>query len=126
VEAVGTARLGVAIDVRAGYVAVRGWTETSRRPADDLAREVIQHGIDTLVYTDIDRDGMLGGPDLSGARELQAIGARVIASGGVARLADIHRACAAGVAGIIAGRALYEGHLNLAEAIEAAHCSPLG
>jgi phosphoribosylformimino-5-aminoimidazole carboxamide ribotide isomerase len=120
----GPNRLAVAIDVRAEYVAVRGWTETSGRRADDLAREVIRQGIDTLVYTDIDRDGMLAGPDLSGAAALQTTGARVIASGGVAGVADIQNACAAGLAGIIVGRALYEGRVGLADAIEAARCSP--
>ncbi|HZA91725.1 MAG TPA: HisA/HisF-related TIM barrel protein, partial [Gemmatimonadales bacterium] len=117
-------RLAVAIDVRGEYVAVRGWTETSGRRAHDLAREVIGTGIDTLVYTDIDRDGMLNGADLAGASTLQALGARVIASGGVAGLADIENACTAGLAGIIVGRALYEGRVNLAEAIEVARCSP--
>jgi phosphoribosylformimino-5-aminoimidazole carboxamide ribotide isomerase len=126
VAAVGTRPLAVAVDVRAGYVAVRGWTETSDRRAHDLARDVIQQGIDTLVYTDIDRDGMMKGPDLSGAAELQTLGARVIASGGVAGLADIHNACAAGLAGIIAGRAVYEGRVNLVEALEAARCFPSG
>jgi phosphoribosylformimino-5-aminoimidazole carboxamide ribotide isomerase len=122
--AVGTSRLAVAIDVRRGYVAVRGWTETSGLRANDLARNVLQQGIDTLVYTDIDRDGMLGGADLSGAIELQAMGARVIASGGVAGLADIRTACAAGLAGIIVGRALYEGRVNLIEAIRTSRCTP--
>ena len=125
VSAVGSDRLAVAIDVRGGRVATRGWTQTSSRRAHDLAREVIQHGIRTLVYTDIERDGMLGGTDLSGARELQALGAGVIASGGVAGLADIQHACAAGLAGIIVGRALYEGRVQLVQAIEAARCTPL-
>jgi phosphoribosylformimino-5-aminoimidazole carboxamide ribotide isomerase len=124
VSAVGSGHLAVAIDVRGGYVAVRGWTETSGRRAHDLARDVIQQGIETLVYTDIDRDGMMNGPDLAGATELQTIGARIIASGGVAGLADIQHACAAGLAGIIAGRALYEGRVNLIEALEAARCFP--
>ena len=123
VKAVGSHRLAVAIDVRGEYIAVRGWTETSGRRAHDLAREVIGTGIDTLVYTDIERDGMLNGADVAGASALQALGARVIASGGVAGLADIENACAAGLAGIIVGRALYEGRVNLAEAIEAARCS---
>jgi phosphoribosylformimino-5-aminoimidazole carboxamide ribotide isomerase len=126
VTAVGSSRLAVAIDVRGGYVAVRGWTETSGRRAQDLARNVIRQGIDTLVYTDIDRDGMLRGADLSGATALQSIGARVIASGGVAGLTDIQNACAAGLAGIIVGRALYEGQVDLVQAVEAARCSPSG
>lgn len=121
----GSDRLAVSIDVRQGLVAVRGWTETSSRRADDLAREVVGDGIAILVFTDIGRDGMLGGPNLSGAAELQAIGARVIASGGVASAADIKAACAAGLDGVIVGRALYEGRLSLAEGLEAATCSPV-
>ena len=123
---VGAERLGVAIDVRAGYVAMRGWTETTDRRAQDLARDVIEQGIRTLVYTDIDRDGMLGGADLSGAAELQRLGAGVIASGGVAGLSDVRDACAAGLAGVIVGRALYEGRVNLAEAVEASRCTSAG
>jgi phosphoribosylformimino-5-aminoimidazole carboxamide ribotide isomerase len=123
---VGTGRLAVALDVRAGYVAMRGWTETTDRRAQDLARDVIEQGIRTLVYTDIDRDGMLGGADLSGAAALQRMGAGVIASGGVAALSDIRDACAAGLAGVIVGRALYEGRVNLAQAVEAARCNPAG
>jgi phosphoribosylformimino-5-aminoimidazole carboxamide ribotide isomerase len=84
---------------------------------------VVREGIETLVYTDIGRDGMLGGPDLSGALELQNIGARVIASGGVASSGDIRAACEAGLAGVIVGRALYEGRLTLPQGLEAATCS---
>jgi phosphoribosylformimino-5-aminoimidazole carboxamide ribotide isomerase len=83
---------------------------------------VVREGIETLVYTDIGRDGMLTGPDLAGAVALQAAGARVIASGGVARAGDIRAACEAGLAGIIVGKALYEGLLTVPEAIQAAAC----
>jgi phosphoribosylformimino-5-aminoimidazole carboxamide ribotide isomerase len=123
VAAAGSARLAMAIDARNGFVALRGWTETSSHRADELAREAVREGIETLVYTDIGRDGMLGGPDLSGAVELQKIGARVIASGGVASSGDIRAACEAGLAGVIVGRALYEGRLTLPQGLEAATCS---
>jgi phosphoribosylformimino-5-aminoimidazole carboxamide ribotide isomerase len=125
VAAVGAERLAMGIDARGGFVALRGWTETTTRRADDLAREVIRGGIQTVVYTDISRDGMLRGPDLSGAVALQRIGARVIASGGVTGTADIKAACEAGLAGVIVGRALYEGLLKLPEGLEAANCSPV-
>jgi phosphoribosylformimino-5-aminoimidazole carboxamide ribotide isomerase len=121
---VGPARLAVGIDTRNGLVAVRGWTETSTTRAQDLARRVVQAGIETLIYTDIDRDGMLNGPDLVGAVSLRTIGARVIVSGGVAGSADVRAACQAGLDGAIVGRALYEGRLTLPEALEAAACSP--
>jgi phosphoribosylformimino-5-aminoimidazole carboxamide ribotide isomerase len=125
VAAVGAERLAMGIDARNGFVAVRGWTETSSRPADELARQVIGEGIETVVYTDIGRDGMLSGPDLSGAVMLQSAGARVIASGGVASANDIRSACEAGLAGVIVGRALYEGRLSVPQGLEAARCTPL-
>jgi phosphoribosylformimino-5-aminoimidazole carboxamide ribotide isomerase len=121
---IGAERLAVGIDARDGLVAVRGWTETSTTRADELARRVVQAGIGTVIYTDIGRDGMLGGPDLAGAVALQDSGARVILSGGVAAAGDIRAACLAGLDGVIVGRALYEGRLTLPQAIQAAECSP--
>jgi phosphoribosylformimino-5-aminoimidazole carboxamide ribotide isomerase len=125
VAAVGSVRLAMGIDARQGYVALRGWTETTSLRAEDLARKVLREGIETVVYTDIGRDGMLEGPDLSGAVALQSLGARVIASGGVTTTDDIQSACRAGLAGVIVGRALYEGRINLSEGLAAAICSPL-
>lgn len=120
--AVGPARLAVGIDAREGRVALRGWTETSTSRADELARRVVGDGIETVIYTDIARDGMLGGADLIGALALQAVGARVIVSGGISGARDVQAACEAGLAGAIVGRALYEGRLTLAEALRAAIC----
>jgi phosphoribosylformimino-5-aminoimidazole carboxamide ribotide isomerase len=110
-------RLAVGLDARDGFVAVRGWTETSSLRATDLARRVVEQGIATLIYTDVTRDGMLRGPDLTGAMALQTTGARVVASGGVADLADLRRIGRAGLAGAIVGRALYEGRIALGEAL---------
>ena len=121
--AVGSARLAVGIDTRNGLVAVRGWTQTSTTRAEDLAQRVVRAGIDTVIYTDIDRDGMLNGPDLAGAVSLRTTGARVIVSGGIAGSADVRAACEAGLDGVIVGRALYEGRLTLPGALEAAACS---
>lgn len=123
VAAVGSRRLAMGIDAREGYVALRGWTETTSRRAEDLVGQVLAEGIETVVYTDIGRDGMLGGPDLSGAVALQSLGARVIASGGVTTTDDIRSACQAGLAGVVVGRALYEGRLDLAQGLAAATCS---
>lgn len=122
--AVGPTRLAVGIDARHGLVAVRGWTETSNTRAEELARQVVQAGIETLIYTDIGRDGMLTGPDLAGAVALRTAGARVIVSGGIAGSADVRSACQAGLDGVIVGRALYEGRVTLPEALQAAACSP--
>jgi phosphoribosylformimino-5-aminoimidazole carboxamide ribotide isomerase len=116
----GSERLAVGIDARAGLVAVRGWTETSDLQATELARRIVKNGIRTVIYTDIDRDGMLRGPDLAGARALQRTGAQVIVSGGISSVADIRDAAKAGLSGAIVGRALYEGRLTLPEALAAA------
>lgn len=122
VALLGTARLAVGIDAREGRVALRGWTETSQIPADEMARRVVGDGIETVIYTDIARDGMLAGPDLAGAVALQATGAGVILSGGVASAADIRAACRAGLSGAIVGKALYEGRLSVSEALLASAC----
>jgi phosphoribosylformimino-5-aminoimidazole carboxamide ribotide isomerase len=124
VSAMGSGRLAVGIDTREGKVAVRGWTETSTENAQELARRVVAEGIGTVIYTDIARDGMLGGPDLAGAAALLATGARVIVSGGIASLEDIRDAHASGLAGVIIGRALYEGRLSLTEALAACDHPP--
>ena len=121
--AVGARQLAVGIDARDGLVAVRGWTETSSTPAEELARRVVQAGVLTLIYTDIGRDGMLSGPDLAGARALAKWGADVIVSGGIASADDIRAARQAALAGVIVGRALYEGKLTFSEAARAATCS---
>jgi phosphoribosylformimino-5-aminoimidazole carboxamide ribotide isomerase len=124
VAAAGAERIAVGIDARDGLVAIRGWTETSALGADALAARVVGEGVRTLVYTDVARDGMLTGPDLAGARRLQALGAGIIASGGVAGLEDIHAVREAGLAGAIVGRALYEGRLALPDALAAAAGAP--
>jgi len=121
--AVGPTRLAVGIDARNGLVAVRGWTETSTTRAEDLARRVVGAGIETVIYTDIGRDGMLSGPDLAGAVALRTVAARVIVSGGIAGAAEVRAACQAGLDGVIVGRALYEGRLTVPEALQAATCS---
>ena len=114
----GTERLAVGIDARAGLVAIRGWREETGERVEDVARRVIAQGIRTLIYTDVDRDGMLEGPDIAGAVALQSLGAAVIASGGVASLDDLRRVRDAGLAGAIVGRAIYEGRFAVREAVE--------
>jgi phosphoribosylformimino-5-aminoimidazole carboxamide ribotide isomerase len=120
VAAAGAERIAVGIDARNGRVAIRGWTETSALTAEELAGRVVGEGVRTLIYTDVARDGMLAGPDLEGARRLQATGAAVIASGGISGLDDLVAVRRAGLAGAIIGRALYEGRIRLSEALEAA------
>ncbi len=113
----GPGRLAVGIDAKDGRVAVRGWTEVFDLTALELAQRVQSQGARTVIYTDVARDGMLTGPDVDGARALAALGLDVIASGGVASLDDLRRIQAAGLAGAIVGRALYEGRFTLVEAL---------
>ena len=120
-------RVAVGIDARDGSVAVEGWTLSSATCAVDLARRFEDDGVAAIVYTDIARDGMLGGPNLDGTLELAAaVSIPVIVSGGVSSendVADCARHAAEGLAGVIVGRALYSGAVDLARALEAASCS---
>jgi phosphoribosylformimino-5-aminoimidazole carboxamide ribotide isomerase len=120
----GPERMAVGLDARDGMVAIRGWTENTGQRLDDVARRVIGSGVRTIIYTDVTRDGMMTGPDVAGAVALQRMGASVIASGGVSSLADLRAVAAAGLAGAIVGRALYEKRFTLPEALEAARSAP--
>jgi phosphoribosylformimino-5-aminoimidazole carboxamide ribonucleotide (ProFAR) isomerase len=115
----GADRLAVAIDARDGTLAPRGGAQAAPPIAvRDLARRLRAQGARTIVYTDVTRDGTLGGPDLTGARALSAtLDLDVIVSGGIASLDDLRAARAAGLAGAIVGRALHEAKFTLAEAL---------
>ena len=117
VAAHGATWLAVGLDARDGQVAVRAWTESSGLTLVEVAQRVVDAGARTLVYTDIARDGMLSGPDLSGCAALAGLGVGVIASGGFASLADVQRAAGSGVSGAILGRSLYERTIDLTEAL---------
>ena len=114
-------KIVVGIDARNGMVAVEGWSKTSKTRAVDLAREFETSGVAAINFTDIHRDGMQTGPNIEETAALaRAISIPVIASGGVATLADIEnlrKIEPLGVTGVITGRALYEGTLDLKEAI---------
>ncbi len=120
----GRERVAVGIDARQGRVMVRGWTEPSSLLAEQLARRVIAQGVRTMIYTDVSRDGLLQGPDITGATALARLGAEVIASGGIASLDDIQAVRDAGLAGAVVGRALYESRIDLRAALEAARAAP--
>ena len=114
--------LAAGIDAKSGEVAVAGWTEGGGITAHELAARMAEMGYRHLVYTDIARDGMQTGIDEQAYVEMaRAFGHPVIASGGVAGIDDIHRlsAVSASIEGVIAGRAIYEGTLDLEEAIAA-------
>jgi phosphoribosylformimino-5-aminoimidazole carboxamide ribotide isomerase len=111
-------RIVLGIDAKNGRVAVDGWTAVTDRPALDLARQFATWPLAALVYTDISRDGMMAGPNLDALGEVtKAVSLPVIASGGVTTLDDVRRLARLNLAGCIIGRALYEGRLQLTEAI---------
>lgn len=114
-------RIVVGIDARNGLVAIEGWTETTRTRAVDLARRFEDSGVAAINFTDIHRDGMQTGPNLEATRELaESIAIPVVASGGVSTLRDIQNLLPLepfGVVGVITGKALYAGTLDLEEAI---------
>ncbi len=114
-------KVAVGIDARAGRVATRGWAEETDVQATDLARSFEDAGVAAIIYTDIDRDGAMAGPNVEATAALaRAVTIPVIASGGVSSMADLIALRDTGViAGAISGRALYDGALDLAEAIAA-------
>jgi phosphoribosylformimino-5-aminoimidazole carboxamide ribotide isomerase len=114
-------RVVAGIDARDGEVKVAGWAQGTGLPAVDVARRVAGAGVTLVEYTDVARDGMFTGVDAAGAARLQAeAGVSVVASGGVASVADVAACKAAGLAGVIVGKALYEKRMDLAQAIAAA------
>jgi phosphoribosylformimino-5-aminoimidazole carboxamide ribotide isomerase len=112
----------VGIDARDGMAAIEGWTKTTQIKALDLAKQFEDCGVAAINFTDIHRDGMKTGPNIDATRRLaEAISIPVVASGGVSTIKDIQNLMpleAVGVVGIITGRALYSGSLNLKEAID--------
>jgi phosphoribosylformimino-5-aminoimidazole carboxamide ribotide isomerase len=114
-------RIAVGVDARRGRVAVKGWTETSETTAEELAARFADAGVAALIYTDIDRDGALEGPNIEATAALAAKAAMpVIASGGVSSMYDMVKLKQAApmLDGIIVGRALYEGWIDLREALK--------
>lgn len=114
-------RIVVGIDAKGGLVAVRGWAEVTEKNATDMAREMEGFGVAAIIYTDIARDGMMQGPNLEATKALaEAISIPVIASGGVSSLKDIENLMAieaSGVVGVITGKAIYTGALDLRAAV---------
>jgi phosphoribosylformimino-5-aminoimidazole carboxamide ribotide isomerase len=113
-------RIVVGIDARNGKVAIEGWTQTTEVSAIELGRQFEDSGVAAINFTDIERDGMQTGPNIEAIREFaRAVGIPVVASGGVSCMDDIRnlsKLAEDGVSGIITGRALYDGRLDLREA----------
>jgi len=111
----------VGLDARDGKVAIDGWSKLSQHGVLDMAQHFERDGVEAIIYTDIGRDGMMRGVNVDGVVELaRAVTVPVIASGGVTNLADIEALCAVageGVSGVVIGRALYEGSLDLPTAL---------
>ncbi len=120
--------IAVGIDARDGKVAIEGWAETSEISALELAQKFEDAGVAVIIYTDIARDGVLAGLNLDATAELaKAVTIPVIASGGLASIDDVHRLLRPAYAmleGAIAGRALYDGSLNAAEALALIAANP--
>lgn len=111
-------RVVLGLDARGGQVATRGWLKEAELTVLEVAAQVSDWPLAAIVYTDISRDGMLEGPDVEGTRQLaKSCRVPVIASGGVGSLADIVKLSKLPIAGIIVGRALYEGKFTLEEAL---------
>lgn len=106
--------IAIGIDARNGEVSVSGWTEGSGIKASDLACRMVEAGAGTIIYTDISRDGMLTGPAIEKTQELvQLTGIDIIASGGIGSFNDIKSVEGTGAAGVIVGKAIYEGKVKL-------------
>ena len=113
-------KLVLALDAKNGIVATRGWTTDSGKLATDVAKEVSDWPLGAILYTDVAKDGMMTGPNFEATAMLAEAGnVPVIASGGVGHIEHIHRLMQVPVWGVIVGRSLYEGTLDLKEAIVA-------
>ncbi len=109
----------VGLDAKDGKVAIDGWSKLSKHDVIDMAKHFEDDGVDSIIYTDISRDGMMGGVNIEATVKLaQAVRIPIIASGGITNLDDIRGLCAVadeGISGAITGRAIYEGTLDFAE-----------
>ena len=115
-------QVAVGIDARNGRVATKGWAEETDVPVVDLARSFEDAGVAAIIYTDINRDGAMQGPNIGSTVALaKSVSIPVIASGGVSSLQDLIalRDCGANLNGAISGRALYDGAIDLTAALEA-------
>ena len=119
IAAYGPARIAGDIGSRSNQVTIKGWQEITSLSVHEVGTRFRAQGLEWCVLTNVKRDGVSGGIDLASAVELQdASGLQVVASGGVKNLEDVHRVLKAGLAGVIVGRALYEGKISLAECLK--------
>jgi phosphoribosylformimino-5-aminoimidazole carboxamide ribotide isomerase len=110
-------RVAVAVDVRDGRVAAAGWTESTEEAPDAVLRGLAAQGARTVIYTDVDRDGMLSGPDVAGLMDLlERWSGRMLYSGGIGSLAHLDALAGLPLDGVIVGKALYEERFTIVEA----------
>ncbi len=115
----GRERIVIGIDAKDGMVAIEGWEKVSEYTAITLALEMKKYGVNTIVYTDISKDGMLQGPNILHTKELaDTTGLNIIASGGVSSLKDLEMLAEQDIYGAIIGKALYENKVDLRKAVE--------
>ncbi|RMD57901.1 MAG: 1-(5-phosphoribosyl)-5-((5-phosphoribosylamino)methylideneamino)imidazole-4-carboxamide isomerase, partial [Nitrospirae bacterium] len=113
-------RIAAAIDAKAGKVSIKGWVEDTEEDAFLLAKDIEKYGASAVIYTDISRDGMLIGPNISATKKMvDILNIPVIASGGVSSLKDIKALSEIkGLYGVITGKAIYSGAISLKDALE--------
>jgi phosphoribosylformimino-5-aminoimidazole carboxamide ribotide isomerase len=113
-------RVIVSVDTRGGNISTAGWQETTQMPADSVIERLQQRGVRSFVYTNVDRDGMLEGPDIEEVRRIAGVvRGRFLYSGGIGSLEDLERLAAlrqVNLGGVIVGKALYEGRFTIREA----------
>ena len=113
-------RIAVGVDVKDGFVAVSGWLETASERGEDFVKKMRDIGVKTVIYTDISKDGMLSGPNISAYESLNKIeGVDIVASGGITHIFEVQTLARMGTSGAILGKALYEGKIDLTEAVKA-------
>jgi phosphoribosylformimino-5-aminoimidazole carboxamide ribotide isomerase len=114
-------KIAVGVDIKDGFAAIRGWTELSGRRAFDFCHDLERAGVDTIICTDISKDGLLSGTNLALYKELSgSLSVDIIASGGVSSLGDVRALRDMGLHGAILGKALYTGDIALEDALAAA------
>lgn len=119
IDKFGDERIVVGIDAKKGMVATHGWEQVSELTAADLADDMKERGVKTIIYTDISRDGMLTGPNVSQTKMLSDhTGLDVIASGGVSCMDDLEELSESGIYGAIIGKAYYEGRIDINDAVK--------
>jgi phosphoribosylformimino-5-aminoimidazole carboxamide ribotide isomerase len=111
-------KIAVGIDAVNGRVAIQGWEKVSEVSAMELCKQMKKFGVKTIIYTDIAKDGMMVGPNIESTKEIiDATGVNIIASGGISAMMDIEKADQIGSHGVIIGKAIYQGALNLSDVI---------